>query len=105
MHGSQLGTRDRVNTSDASVRMPRLTSDGVSDERAVAEECPVALVYDGTTIAVLMASPTDLADLAIGFSLTEGIIRDITAIEELNVIAGSDGIELRMWLRAEPGRL
>jgi FdhD protein len=77
----------------------------VSDERAVAEECPVALVYDGTTIAVLMASPTDLADLAIGFSLTEGIIRDVGAIEELKVIAGSDGIELRMWLRAEQGRL
>ena len=105
MHGSQIGTRDRLNAPAASVRMPRLTADGVSDERAVAEECPVALVYDGTTIAVLMASPTDLADLAIGFSLTEGIIRDAGAIEELNVVAGSDGIELRMWLRPEPGRL
>lgn len=105
MHGSQLGTRDRVNTSDASIRMPRLTSNRVSDERAVADECPVALVYDGTTMAVLMASPADLADLATGFSLTEGIVRDISEIEELNVIAGPDGIELRMWLRADSGRL
>ena len=105
MHGSQLGTRDRVHTPSASIRMPRLTSNRVSDERAVAEECPVALVYDGTTIAVLMASPADLADLAIGFSLTEGIVRDISEIEELNVVAGSDGIELRMWLHADSGRL
>jgi FdhD protein len=105
MHGSQIGPGHRVDIPAASVRMPRLTSERVSDERAVAEECPVALVYDATTVAVLMASPTDLADLAIGFSLTEGIIRDVRAIEELNVIAGSDGIELRMWLRAEPGRL
>jgi len=105
MHGSQFNIRDRVNTPGASIKMPRLTSSRVSDERAVAEECPVALVYDGTTIAVLMASPTDLIDLATGFSLTEGIIRDIHEIDELNVVAGSDGIELRMWLRADSGRL
>lgn len=105
MHGSQPSTRDRVKVPDASVRMPRLTSTRIRDERAVAEECPVALVYDGTTAAVLMASPTDLADLAIGFSLTEGIVRDAGEIEELDVIAGPDGIELRMWLRADCGRL
>jgi FdhD protein len=105
MHGSQVGKRDRVKIPAASVRMPRLTSQRVSDERAVAEECPVALVYDGTTIAVLMASPTDLGDLATGFSVTEGIIHDISEIEELNIVAGADGVELRMWLRADSGRL
>lgn len=105
MHGSQFSPRDLANGPDASIKVPRLTSNRVSDKRAVAEECPVALVYDGTTIAVLMASPTDLADLAVGFSLTAGIVREISEIEELNVIAGSDGIELRMWLRADSGRL
>jgi FdhD protein len=105
MPGSQLDTRDRMNALDASIRVPRLTSDRVSDERTVAEECPVALVYDGTTVAVLMASPADLPDLATGFGLTEGIIRDIREIEELNVVAGADGIELRMWLRPDSGRL
>jgi FdhD protein len=105
MHGSQFGKRDRVKLPKAAIRMPRLTSKRVSDERAVAEECPVALVYDGTTIAVLMASPTDLADLATGFSLTEGIIHDIGEIEELNIAVGADGVELRMWLRADSGRL
>lgn len=105
MHGSQFRKRDRVKIPDASIKAPRLSSNRVSDERAVAEECPVALVYDGTTIAVLMASPTDLPDLAIGFSRTESIIHDISDIEELNVIVGADGIELRMWLRADSGRL
>jgi len=105
MHGSRSGLRNRARAPEASIKVPRLTSNRIRDERAVAEECPVALVYDGTTIAVLMASPTDLADLAIGFSLTEGIVHDVNEIDELNVIAGADGIELRMWLRADSGRL
>jgi FdhD protein len=68
------------------------------------EECPVALVYDGTTAAVLMATPANLAGLARGFSLTEGIIGDIGEIEELSVVPGPDGIELRLWLRPDAGR-
>ncbi|QOG23793.1 formate dehydrogenase accessory sulfurtransferase FdhD [Bradyrhizobium sp. SEMIA] len=75
------------------------------DTRVMAEECPVALVYDGTTAAVLMASPGDLTDLALGFSLTEGIITDIGEIEELTVVPSADGIELRLWLRPNAGRL
>lgn len=75
MLGSQPGGRDRMSTPAATVRMPRLTSSYTYDERTVAEESPVALVYDGTTVAVLMVTPTDLTDLAVGFSLTEGIIR------------------------------
>jgi FdhD protein len=85
--------------------MPRLTSSGTQDERVVAEECPVALVYDGTTLAVLMATPSDLTDLALGFSLTEGIIEDAGEIEELSVVPGPDGIEVRTWLRPSAGRL
>ncbi|MBU6463220.1 MAG: formate dehydrogenase accessory sulfurtransferase FdhD [Bradyrhizobium sp.] len=85
--------------------MPRLTSNRTHDERVVAEECPVALVYDGSTMAVLMASPADLIDLATGFSMTEGIVRSTGEIEALDVVAGPDGIELRMWLRADCGRL
>lgn len=104
MHASQSGARDRASTPTASVKMQRLTSSGVHDARIVAEECPVALVYDGTTAAVLMATPADLTDLAQGFSLTEGIIRDIGEIEQLGVVAGPDGIELRLWLRPDAGR-
>ncbi|MBR0847205.1 formate dehydrogenase accessory sulfurtransferase FdhD [Bradyrhizobium diazoefficiens] len=85
--------------------MPRLTSRGMRDERVIAEECPVALVFDGTTMAVLMATPSDLTDLALGFSLTEGIIEDAGEIEDLSVVPSVDGIELRTWLRPRAGRL
>jgi FdhD protein len=105
MHGSQFGPQDRVSAATASVRMPRLTSNRSHDERVVAEECPVALVYDGTTVAVLMATPADLNDLAVGFSLTEGIIEDIGEIAEIAAVAAPDGIELRIWLRPKAGRL
>jgi FdhD protein len=105
MHGSRFAGRDRASARSASVKMPRLTSYGTQDERVVAEECPVALVYDGTTLAVLMATPSDLADLALGFSLTEGIIEEAGEIEELTVVPGTDGIEVRTWLRPRAGRL
>lgn len=95
---------DRLNSGQPqllsrSVGMPRLTRDRHLDRRTLPEECPVALVYDGTTAAVVMATPADLADLTVGFSLTEGIIKSATEIEELNIVPGPDGIELRMWLR------
>lgn len=70
----------------------------VSDARSVPEETPVALVFHGSTMAVLMATPADLEDFAVGFSLTEGIIRDRSEIADLDVIYGDDGVELRMWL-------
>ena len=87
-----------------SASVMRLSRDGHLDQREVAEECAVALVYDGTTAAVLMATPADLPDLAIGFSLTEGIIQSASEIEGLEVVPGRDGIELRMWLTPDSGR-
>jgi FdhD protein len=72
-------------------------------ERAVAEEAAVALTYDGTTYGVMMASPVDLEDFAYGFSLTEGIIAQVSDIEALEVSAAADGIDLRIWLRPERG--
>lgn len=87
-----------------SVEVPRLNRDGRLDHRKVAEECAIALVFDGTTVAVVMATPSDLRDLAIGFSLTEGIIGDCGEIQSLDVVPGLDGVELRMWLARDSGR-
>ena len=70
-------------------------------ERALAEEVPVAFSYDGATHAVLMATPDNLEDFALGFSYTEGIITTAAEIEELAVVGVTDGIVLRMWLTGE----
>jgi FdhD protein len=88
----------------ASVAMPSINSHQLTGERMMAEETPIAFVYDGTAVAVVMASPVDLVDLALGFSVTEGIIRDVSEIERLEIVSDPDGIELRMWLRPDSGR-
>jgi FdhD protein len=67
-------------------------------ERTLAEEVPVAFSYDGVAHAVLMATPDDLEDFALGFTYTEGIITEPAEIAELSVVSVADGIVLRMWL-------
>ena len=104
MHGSYFGQGEIAGLPPSSTEMPRLTRDRKLEQRIIAEECPVALVYDGSTVAVVMATPSDLADLAIGFSLTEGIVQSPAEIEDLEIISGLDGIELRMWLTPASGR-
>ncbi len=69
--------------------------------RAVPAEVPVAIVYNGTTQAVMMATPAALEDFGAGFSLTEGIISDLSEIRELEAVHLPQGIELRFWLATE----
>jgi len=70
-------------------------------KRTLAEEVPVAFSYDGAAHAVLMATPDDLEDFALGFSHTEGIITTPAEIAELAVVSVADGIVLRMWLTGD----
>lgn len=67
-------------------------------ERFVPEEAPVAFSYAGSTHAVMMATPADLEDFAIGFSLTEGIITDPCEIEAIEVLAEDKGIDVQIQL-------
>jgi FdhD protein len=73
----------------------------LTGERTLAEEVPVAFSYDGATHAVLMATPDDLEDFALGFSYTEGIITAAAQVAELAVVSVADGIVLRMWLTSD----
>lgn len=88
----------------------RVPSRRVSETRAedtsrlIPEEVPVALVYDGTTHAVMMATPADLEDFGVGFSITEGIVSGLGDIRELEIVAHEKGLEARMWLVPDAGR-
>jgi len=80
----------------------REAADGAAPSRVVAEETPIAFAYQGTSYAVMMATPADLEDFAVGFSLNEGVIRSPDEIEELDVVRTDDGILLRMALANGP---
>lgn len=69
--------------------------------RTVPEETPVALTYNRSAYAVMLATPADLEDFAVGFSMTEGIVRGVAEVEELDIVPAEQGIELRMWLAPE----
>lgn len=69
-------------------------------EDNVAEEVPVALVYNGISHAVMLATPQDLEDFALGFSLTEGIINQPSEIYGIEILHHAKGMELHIELAA-----
>jgi FdhD protein len=87
--------RNPVRTVDRQIWRDGRISAGA---RAIPEETAVALTYNGGTYAVMMATPQDLRDFAVGFSLSEGIVLSAEDIESFEIVELDDGIELRMWL-------
>lgn len=76
-------------------QLPHLTRP-VQD--SLAEEVPVALVYNGISHVVMMASPKDLELFAIGFSLSEGIIEQPREIYGMDVVSACNGLEVQIEL-------
>jgi FdhD protein len=72
-----------------------------STVRAVPEETAIAFTFNGTTHAVMMATPADFEDFAVGFALTEGLIESPAEIASLDILTMPLGIELRVWLPEE----
>ncbi|MFA9231056.1 MAG: formate dehydrogenase accessory sulfurtransferase FdhD [Microgenomates group bacterium] len=69
-------------------------------QRELPAEVAVALSYNGSTHAVMMATPDDLVDFAYGFSLTEGIAT-AAEIDQVEVIETDLGIDLQIWLASD----
>jgi FdhD protein len=67
-----------------------------SADEALVEETPVALNYNDRPHAVMMATPTDLEDFALGFSLTEGVVERAADVFELDVIPSRRGVAVMM---------
>lgn len=77
--------------------LTRLTENGSdSDAASIAEEIPVALVYNGEPFVVVMASPANLEDLATGFSITEGVVERRDDLQSVQIVRHSRGIELQI---------
>ena len=87
--------REPVRTVDRQIWRDGGSSHGT---RTIPEETAIALTYNGGTYAVMMGTPKNLADFAVGFSLSEGIVQSPDDIRSLEIIDLGDGIELRMWL-------
>jgi len=77
--------------------------DGTVEERTepVVEETPVAVVYNGVPHVVMMATPIDLEDFVLGFSLTEELIRTPADLLSLEIVRYSQGIEIQVTVSPE----
>jgi FdhD protein len=73
----------------------------MSRDAAVAAEVPVALAYNGVSHVVMMATPSDLADFAAGFSISEGILADGSELLDLEIEEGRTGIRVSMTITEE----
>ena len=86
---------------DTARPKPRLAfGTGIKDgERVLPSEIAVALSFNGTTQAVMMATPADLTDFARGFALTEGIATP-DEIDSIEVVQAGRGLDVQVWVSA-----
>jgi FdhD protein len=92
---SGRGDMGRVATGAPARRLGGTAS---SITRALPEEVPVAITVNGSSQAVMMASPSDIEDFALGFALTEGIVAEASEIESVEALDLPGGIEARLWV-------
>ena len=82
----------------------RLEGGDRSETAPVAEEVPIAFIYNGRPHVVMMGTPADLEDFGVGFSLTEEIIAAPGDVTRLEVVRHAQGIELQLTIPDEAAR-
>lgn len=95
---SKLNAPTALTRTKVRVRGP---AGGPPEDDLVADEIPVALVYNGISHAVMMVTPTDLEDFAVGFSLTEAILQNPDELYDIEADFTSNGATLEMRIAAE----
>jgi len=102
---SATASAQRVVLLDATTRQVpvRRWRDGADQTTVdeVAEEAPIALTYHGIPHVVMLATPADLEDLAVGFTVTEALVGKASEITSLDVIRSADAIEVRIGVASE----
>ena len=73
----------------------------ISELDSIAEEVPVSLIYNGMPHVVMLATPTNLEEFALGFSITEGIIKSPQELLSARVYNRSNGIEVQIKIPEE----
>ena len=91
-----------INAISTQVNVTRWRGGVLTDATdKVAEEVPIAMVYNGISHVVMLATPADLTDFALGFSLSEGIFRDKSDLYSVEIVAQAQGVELQMDVATE----
>lgn len=86
-------------TTVVHIRDGAVRSEVVTDN--LAQEVPVALVYNGISHAVMMATPADLNDFALGFSISEGILTHPDELHDIDVQTAEQGISVEMRIATQ----
>ena len=94
-----LGDRHEGVRELALLRTGTVGSERLVDK--VIAEMPIALVYNGVSFAVMMATPCDLDDFALGFALAEGIVESPTEFELVDVLRTERGVTLQALIPRE----
>lgn len=96
------GLAEKAGVAPGLVRRVRGARLGfLPEEDVLAEETPVALEYNGIAYATMLATPADLEDFALGFSLTEGIVEGPAEIYDLELASGEVGVIVRIEVASE----
>jgi len=86
-------------------RLTRILATGERNgvDRPIAVESPIAIEFNGLGYAVIMATPADLKDFAVGFALSERLIAKVSQIREIETSSVAGGERVSVWLSDECG--